>query len=105
MKDRPERCHGTKRGARHAAYCRPGRPRCRWRRREAGICRCGAYHYPHRDGSGRCGEPEALDAWAHGPASEERARLYESFVPDAPTSAVHVFADLLEVDFIAGGVA
>lgn len=96
---RPKRCYGA-RADQHGSYCRPGRPRCRWRRREAGICRCGAYHHPHRTGSGRCGDLEACDAWANGPASTA------VYVPDdAPSAVRSVFADLLEPDFAAGGVA
>lgn len=28
---------------------------------------CDAYHYPHRMGSGRCGNREAQETFAHGP--------------------------------------
>ncbi len=99
---RPKCCYGAA-PSQHAAYCRPGRPRCRWRRREAGICSCGAYHYPHRTGSGRCGNLEAQDHHAHGPASEARALAYEALPHDAPSHARNVFADLLERDCVAGG--
>jgi hypothetical protein len=43
----------------HKAGCRPGRPLCRWRRTK---CDCPAYHFPHRDGGGRCGHPERMQA-------------------------------------------
>ncbi len=53
MSRRPRQCyaHG------HAKGCRPGRPLCRGMRRvhpKRRVCRCSAYHYPHRDGSGAC---------------------------------------------------
>lgn len=51
--DCPPRCWGSRR-EQHAIKCRPARPRCRWRRRENGLCHCVAYHYPHREGSGLC---------------------------------------------------
>ena len=46
----------------HAARCRPGRPRCWWQRKASygPTCDCGAYGYPHRKGSGPCGDPEAM---------------------------------------------
>jgi hypothetical protein len=34
-------------------------------------CSCGAYHYPHRKGSGLCGNPERMWALAYGPNLEE----------------------------------
>lgn len=53
-------CHGP---ARHKVSCRPGRPLCRWRRKTRwGVCLCGNYHFPHRLGSGACGDPGKL--WA-----------------------------------------
>lgn len=69
---------------RHRGGCCPGRPTCRYQRREAGICHCEAYHYPHRVGSGRClygpEGPERMDRYVHGPAPEndaEEGRLRE----------------------------
>jgi hypothetical protein len=38
----------------HVKGCRTGRPLCRYRRPAA--CTCGAYHFPHRAGSGLCGK-------------------------------------------------
>jgi proteasome lid subunit RPN8/RPN11 len=63
----------------HRGGCCPGRPTCRYQRREVGLCYCEAYHYPHRSGSGRCVYgPEGIarmDRWVYGPrrdAEEER---------------------------------
>jgi hypothetical protein len=46
----------------HHPNCRPGRPLCRYRRREKGICTCTAYHFPHRLNSGACrtGVPDVI---------------------------------------------
>lgn len=57
-KDCPAVCHGAFRHQ-HAIACRPARPRCRWRRKANGLCNCDRYHYPHRDGSGHCGDEAA----------------------------------------------
>lgn len=38
--------------------CRRGRPNCRLHR--AAACRCDAYWFPHRKGSGMCGHPERI---------------------------------------------
>lgn len=66
MADRPEKCHATKErtpsgvritGEWHAKGCRRGRPLCRWKRAtnpKRCVCRCEAYHFPHRDGGGAC---------------------------------------------------
>jgi hypothetical protein len=62
---RPAVCWGAA-NHKHKPGCRKGRPLCRWRR--ASPCTCPAYHYPHRNGSGRCGDPVKMDAWVHGPA-------------------------------------
>lgn len=52
-------CHGNERFAVHVKACRKSRPLCRWRRREIGVvCGCDAYHFPHRRGSGCCGNLE-----------------------------------------------
>jgi hypothetical protein len=60
------RCHGTT----HKANCHPARPLCKARRRASAkyrTCECGAYHFPHRLGSGNCGHPERIwAAWARG---------------------------------------
>lgn len=57
-KNRPKKCWGPE-DAKHRKGCRLGRPLCRWRRREKGLCRCEAYHYPHRP-SANCGIPAAI---------------------------------------------
>lgn len=63
MKRRPAHCHGPDaERAKHAAGCRPARPLCRFMRRvrdDRRVCGCGAYHFPHRHGSGQCGNPYA----------------------------------------------
>ncbi len=56
----PAQCHGAY-AHQHAIHCRPARPRCRWRRKANGLCHCHAYHYPHRDGSGMCGDDAAYE--------------------------------------------
>ncbi len=58
----------------HKKGCRPGRPRCRARR--GTPCRCLAYHYPHRVGSGLCGHPDRINALVWGPV---RPDLLETF--------------------------
>lgn len=57
-KDCPAVCHGAY-AHQHSIACRPARPRCRWRRKANGLCHCDRYPYPHRDGSGHCGNEEA----------------------------------------------
>jgi hypothetical protein len=56
---RRPRCWGP---THHVRDCRLGRPLCRWRRREKGLCYCDALHYPHRMGSDGCriGVPHAV---------------------------------------------
>ena len=54
----------------HVKGCRPGRPLCRYRRLERpnrAPCHCGAYPFAHRTGSGRCGDPERMETFVHGP--------------------------------------
>ncbi len=54
----------------HSIACRPKRPLCRWRRkagdRKNGVggkmCHCDKYHFPHREGSGHCGDDAAYYA-------------------------------------------
>lgn len=56
--------------------CRRGRPLCRRPDRKARDqrCTCGAYHYPHRSGSGRCVDnpngQDRMNALVYGPESE-----------------------------------
>jgi hypothetical protein len=41
----------------HLPGCRAARPLCRWRRKvqpKYRVCRCDAYHFPHRSGSLAC---------------------------------------------------
>lgn len=59
------RCWGLAREC-HVKGCRTTRPLCRYRRKSS-VCYCDAYHYPHRDGSGRCGDAEAMDRFVNGP--------------------------------------
>lgn len=57
--NRPEVCYGPA-PHQHAKGCHPARPLCRWMRRvqpQRQMCDCGAYHFPHRRGSGACGDP------------------------------------------------
>ena len=43
-------CHGERK-----AKCRKGRPLCRRSDVPRNVtCNCGAYHFPHRTGSGLC---------------------------------------------------
>ena len=58
----------------HIQGCRKGRPRCREMRRLAtgrGPCICPAYHFPHRFGSGVCGNPMLMNDLVWGPAPDE----------------------------------
>lgn len=53
-----KRCSGPER---HVKKCRPHRPLCRWQAKvlpRYRVCACGVYHFPHRAGSGLCGNPE-----------------------------------------------
>lgn len=69
----------------HTRNCRPARPLCRWMREAGqpekyGPCECGAYPWPHRRGSGRCGKglpPWPLDLGEY----EERCREGDEEVP------------------------
>ncbi len=71
-------CGGPRGHVEHVRGCRPGRPKCRYRRREKGICSCTAYHFPHREGSGACrhGVPDAIrkSSSYRGEWGESRAR-------------------------------
>ncbi len=63
----PKSCHGNEHnGVKHAKGCRRGRPLCRWMRKtnpKRKVCGCDAYHFPHRKGSGRCGNEKLR--WMH----------------------------------------
>ena len=62
--------------AEHAPGCRPGRPLCRWMAKmkpRYHVCFCDAYWFPHRSGSGLCGDPEKQCARYFGPYEEEAA--------------------------------
>lgn len=66
---KPRRCFGP-RDEQHACGCRRGRPLCRWRRAtnpKRRPCFCPAYHFPHRDGGGRCGHHERMNDFVYGP--------------------------------------
>ena len=59
------RCFGNAAHVHHVPGCRPARPLCRWMRRKRSNrkpCRCDAYYFPHRNGSGACrlGVPAAI---------------------------------------------
>ena len=63
-------CWGPKPGQ-HVKGCRLGRPLCRWRRAtnpKRRVCECPAYWFPHRIGSGLCGDKGILE--------REQARWY-----------------------------
>ena len=71
---RPKQCHGNEHFQKHANGCRPARPLCRWMRRvqpQRRACECGAYHFPHRFGSGRCQHPERMELYVYGPIPED----------------------------------
>lgn len=56
--------------------CRPGRPLCRRAdSRRNRTCKCGNYHYPHRQGSGLCAANPAandrMNALVHGDAGND----------------------------------
>lgn len=44
--ERPAKCWGPE-PEKHRKGCRLGRPLCRWRRRQAGLCHCEYLPYPH----------------------------------------------------------
>lgn len=59
-KTRPKFCWGPA-VDQHAEGCRPGRPKCRWKRSirpSRRKCECGAYHFPHRKGGGLCSDTD-----------------------------------------------
>jgi hypothetical protein len=66
-------CFGPPGGPiKHLKKCRPGRPYCRWRRKAKwGVCTCGCYHFPHRRGSGQCGNQDAMWSGLAGALAEE----------------------------------
>lgn len=71
----PERCRLTD----HARGCRPGRPLCAAMRALVSgrrPCRCLAYAFPHRRGSGLC-DPARM-ARAYEAAVYERGQLFEA---------------------------
>lgn len=56
----------------HLSGCSPGRPRCRAHRaknRKWKICRCDWYPFPHRKGSGLCGNQTKQWERLYGPQS------------------------------------
>jgi hypothetical protein len=53
----------------HCSVCRPSRPRCRERR--GSSCTCLAYPFPHRRGSGLCGQPRRMVELVWGPLRAE----------------------------------
>lgn len=59
-----KKCWGKEK-RKHRRECRRGRPLCRWRRTRP--CACAAYHFPHRPGSGRCGDVSEMDLHVYGP--------------------------------------
>ncbi len=62
-----DRCFKT----RHVKGCRPGRPLCKLMRKvrpQRQPCYCDRYPYPHRKGSGRCGNIEQMWDYAYGPS-------------------------------------
>lgn len=73
----PEQCWGPA-PSQHQKYCHPKRPKCRWRRAKHlpkyKICECGIYHFPHRAGSGLCGNPERFEAALRDPHSHFNRR-------------------------------
>lgn len=62
----PDLCYGPD-ADQHAKGCSASHPLCRWRR-AATRCLCDAYHYPHRKGSGFCGNADrrALEMYGDG---------------------------------------
>ncbi len=54
----PATCWGPA-AEQHSISCRPGRPLCRWRRKDTPLCHCDKYPYPHRDNSGVCNDDAA----------------------------------------------
>jgi hypothetical protein len=45
------------------------------------VCRCSAYHFPHRNGSGACGKGDTPAVLRSGlDAREERAEAYTEIV-------------------------
>ena len=59
------RCFGNEHRVTHVKGCRRGRPQCKWMRKtnpSREPCSCGAYPYPHRNGSGPCGRANDMPA-------------------------------------------
>lgn len=81
------RCYVSKgQGEKHRKACRKDRPLCKWRRRDlaltkasadeetdGGPCTCAAYGFPHRKGSGPCGDLERMNLLVWGPPKETAA--------------------------------
>jgi hypothetical protein len=63
-------CWGPKN---HIKGCRISRPLCRWMRAKTDkykVCHCGAYHFPHRKGSGACGNHDLMNKIVWGTQEE-----------------------------------
>ena len=60
-------CHVSGKRVLHKPHCTIGHPTCKWRRKEAGqvVCDCPAYGFPHRQGSGLCGQ-QIYGKWRRG---------------------------------------
>lgn len=72
-KRRRTRCSGPDR---HIKACRPHRPLCSWQAKvlpRYRVCVCGVYWFPHRTGSGLCGNPEKAFERYMGPCEEHDA--------------------------------
>jgi hypothetical protein len=92
-------CYGTDPAhAHHVKACRPGRPLCKYRRLERENrrpCYCGAYPFAHRHGSGRCGDPEKMETFVHGPLRPVEGPGMVTVAPDEPDE-IESFADWWE---------
>jgi hypothetical protein len=73
------RCYASGGGKRivHKPHCTVGHPKCKWRRKEAGqvVCDCPAYGFPHRQGSGLCGQ-QIYGTWRRPGVAADAERAY-----------------------------
>ena len=89
--DWPKWCWGP-RATQHIKGCHPKRPKCGYRRKfytkkYGPPCECGVYHFPHRKGSGLCGNPRREFEWLNqvswddgSPLSTEEVRERSSYM-------------------------
>jgi hypothetical protein len=91
---RPAVCAGRE-PDRHAAGCSKETPLCRWNRPR---CTCPAYHYPHRPGSGFCGNSDRQNATLYGVRTVKPLPIGSGMTENAWWLARHATVLVLRLD-------